>query len=96
MATKSNIRSMRFSDDILQMIEAQIGDTFTQKFENLVTRCVWELPEKEKRLYDLEKEITVKRNELYTLAQKVNNYSNRVRRLILDIERLEETIKSIM
>ncbi len=30
MANKSNIRSMRFSDDILAMIESQTGDTFVR------------------------------------------------------------------
>ena len=47
MAQKSNIRSMRFSDEIIQMIESQAGETFTAKFEALVTRCMWELPQKE-------------------------------------------------
>ncbi len=43
MATKNNIRSIRFSDEMIELIDRQIGDTLTQKFENLVTKCVWEL-----------------------------------------------------
>lgn len=43
MAQKNNIRSIRFSDEIADLIDRQSGETFTQKFENLVTRCAWEL-----------------------------------------------------
>ena len=50
MANKNNIRSIRISDDILELIEQQVGNNFTEKWENLVTRCVWELPQKEKEL----------------------------------------------
>ena len=50
MATKNNIRSIRFSDELAELIDRQIGDTFTQKFENLVTKCVWELSNREKQL----------------------------------------------
>lgn len=47
MANKSNIRSIRFSDDLAELIDRQNGETFTAKFENLITRCVWELPRQE-------------------------------------------------
>ena len=50
MATKNNIRSIRFSDELAELIDRQIGETFTQKFENLVTKCVWELPKREEQL----------------------------------------------
>lgn len=33
---KNNIRSIRFSDELAELIDRQIGDTFTEKFENLV------------------------------------------------------------
>lgn len=57
MAAKNNIRSIRFSDDILAAIEAQVGRNFTEKFENIVTRCLWELPATEEKLKDLEGKI---------------------------------------
>ena len=47
---KNNIRSIRFSDDLAELIERQAGQTFTEKFERLITRCVWELPRQEERL----------------------------------------------
>lgn len=54
MGKKNNIRSIRFSDELAELIERQQGDTFTQKFENLVTRCVWELPAKQRQVKQLE------------------------------------------
>lgn len=44
MAQKNNIRSIRFSDELAELIDRQMGRTFTEKFENLVIRCVWGLP----------------------------------------------------
>jgi len=69
MATKSNIRSIRFSDELAELIDRQVGDTFTQKFENLVTKCVWELPNREKQLKDIEEQIKKERERLYSLQK---------------------------
>lgn len=69
MATKNNIRSIRFSDELAELIDRQVGDTFTQKFENLVTKCVWELPNREKQLKDIEEQIKKERERLYRLEQ---------------------------
>lgn len=69
MAAKNNIRSIRFSDELAELIDRQVGDTFTQKFENLVTRCVWELPQKEKELAYIEADIQRERKRLYNLQR---------------------------
>ena len=37
MANKNNIRSIRFSDELAELIDQQVGRTFTEKFENLIT-----------------------------------------------------------
>lgn len=66
---KNNIRSIRFSDELADLIERQMGDTFTQKFENLITRCVWELPEQEKRLEKVREDIRLERKRLYNLQR---------------------------
>lgn len=70
MATKNNIRSIRFSDELAELIDRQVGRTFTEKFENLVTRCVWELPKKEAELEGIEKRISQERQRLRELEQK--------------------------
>lgn len=72
MAKKNNIRSIRFSDEMIEMIESQAGETFTAKFEALVTRCMWELPKKEQELEYIQKQITQRRQQLSRLGQKVN------------------------
>ena len=43
---KNNIRSVRFSDEMIEIINQQIGDNFTQKFERMVYNCYMLLPEK--------------------------------------------------
>lgn len=69
MAQKNNIRSIRFSDELAELIDRQVGDTFTQKFENLITRCVWELPQREKELALIQADIQRERERLYNLQR---------------------------
>lgn len=67
MAQKSNIRSIRISNDMAELIDRQAGANFTEKWENLVTRCVWELPQKEEQLKAIQAEIKQERQRLYDL-----------------------------
>ena len=83
MAAKNNIRSIRFSDELAELIDRQVGDTFTQKFENLITRCVWELPQREKQLADIQAQIKKEMDRLYDL-----------RRAAEQLRMLEQDIKS--
>ena len=69
MAQKNNIRSIRFSDELAELIDHQVGDTFTAKFETLITRCVWELPQKEKQLKAIQARIDQERQRLYDLQR---------------------------
>lgn len=68
MAKKDNLKCIRLSDEMVEVIEAQQGQNFSQKFENLVTRCMWELPAKEKQLAELQDEIDAKRAELRKIS----------------------------
>ena len=70
MATKPNIRSIRFSDELAELIDRQVGNSFTEKFENLITRCVWELPQKEAELERLEEKIQQERKRLAELQKR--------------------------
>ena len=70
MAKKNNIRSIRFSDEIIEMIESQAGETFTAKFEALITRCMWELPKKEQELKFLQEQIDQVRKNLRYIADR--------------------------
>lgn len=102
MAKKNNIRSIRFSDEMIEMIESQAGDSFTAKFEALVTRCMWELPKKEQELKQIKSEIDYQRKKLsriskqayelestmYRLNNSVGQYSNMVKREISTLEKM--------
>ena len=67
MTRKPNIRSIRFSDELAELIDRQAGNSFTEKFEGLITRCVWELPQKEEELKQLQEQIDERRKELKEL-----------------------------
>lgn len=92
MAKKGNIRSIRFSDEIAELIDRQIGDTFTAKFENLVIRCVWELPGKEEQLAQLEAEIGKKREQLRQMSAQAGELGATINELFPKVRALEEGI----
>ena len=83
MATKNNNRNIRISDQMLLLIEQQPGNNFTEKWENLVIRCNWELPEKQKELERIQGQIQRERlrlqdmEKLYLKLAAVYNDLNR-------------------
>ena len=93
MAGKNNIRSMRFSDEIIKIIEAQPGETFTAKFENLVHKCVRELPEREKHLKFVEKLIKEERQKLDEVRQKKSKVEQYARSLEYELQRATQVLK---
>lgn len=92
MAAKNNIRSIRFSDEMAELIDRQQGDTFTQKFENLITRCVWELPAKERELEQLEERIRQKREQLLEMSTQVRTLGATINELCPKLASLEASI----
>lgn len=78
MATKSNIRSIRLSDDIIDIIESQEGANFTAKFENLVRFCMEELPAKEKQLKEYQKMIENERQQLRFIREKKQKFERNI------------------
>ncbi len=67
---KNNIRSVRFSDEMIEIINQQIGDNFTQRFERMVYNCYMLLPEKERQAERLDTLIKEKREELNKLQDR--------------------------
>ncbi len=85
---KNNIRSVRFSDEMIEIINQQIGDNFTQKFERMVYNCYMLLPEKQSQADRLDVLIKEKREALnklqdryYTGVQFLNTLEARLRDL---------------
>lgn len=96
MAKKSNIRSIRFSDDILEIIESQEGETFTAKFESLIRKCYQELPNKEKELSYIQKQIKIEKESYTYVRKEVNKLRNTVRGLNYTLESMTRQINQAM
>lgn len=95
MASKSNIRSMRFSDEMIEIIESQTGVTFTAKFEALVTRCIWELPRKQDELETIKMQISMEKEQLQDIRQKRILLESNIRDLNWTIENAQRQVKRI-
>lgn len=95
MAGKPNIRSIRFSDELAELIERQVRSTSTEKFENLVTRCVWELPQKEEELKRLQKDIEQERRLLVKLMQKRRNLDQVIQSIQQNLDYQLEKLKKL-
>ena len=96
MATKKNIRSIRFSDKLAELIERQEGDTFTQKFEGLVTRCAWELPARTSELKQIESRIEEKREQLRQMTIQAGELQMMLNNLTRKAVELEAGIKQAL
>lgn len=106
MAKKSNIRSIRFSDEIIEIIEAQEGETFTAKFETLIRKCYQEIPAKEQelkfvkiridqetqRLRRIQKKAGELEQSINNMAYTMQTYNSQAKRAVQALEKLlEET-----
>ena len=83
MATKSNIRSFRYSDETAAILEAQPGESLNAKFENLVKTCFQTLPQKQEQLAQIEAKIAERRETLRKLEKATE-----------EINRLEQDLKN--
>jgi len=96
MANKNNIRSIRISDDILELIDRQAGNNFTEKWENLVTRCVWELPQKEKELQRIQEQIRRENEKLKDLWKSSREWRMTMQNINARIMALENALDQEM
>ena len=92
MAAKNNIRSIRFSDELAELVDQQQGDTFTQKFENLITRCVWELPAKEEQLEQIDRQIQEKKKLLMQMTVQAGELRMTINDLLPKVRALETSV----
>lgn len=92
MAAKNNIRSIRFSDEMAELIDRQQGNTFTQKFENLINRCIWELPAKEEQLEQIDRQIQEKKKLLMKMTVQAGELRMTINDLLPKVRALETSI----
>lgn len=89
---KNNIRSVRFSDEMIEIINQQIGDNFTQKFERMVYNCYMLLPEKQRQLEKLESDIRLRRRDLEDLSNRYNSAAGCLRSLEYQIKGIQSNL----
>ena len=93
---KGNIRSIRFSDELIEIIDQQVGDNFTQKFERLVYNCYMLLPEKERQLDQLEERIQRKRADLAELSQHYDISARTLRSIENELFAIKRTLSHLI
>jgi len=86
MALKTKIRSLRFSEEMEDLINQQVGDTFSAKFDRLVYNCYMLAPSKEIEIQQLEKKISRQKELLKTLH---SNYEELYKSSILLTSKLQ-------
>lgn len=69
MATKNNIRSFRYSDEVACILGQQPGKSLNEKFENLVHTCYFVVEEKEAQLAKVNSQIEQRRQVLRNLEK---------------------------
>lgn len=89
---KNNIRFVRFSDEMIEIINQQIGDNFTQKFERMVYNCYMLLPEKQRQLEKLESDIRLRRRDLEDLSNRYNSAAGCLRSLEYQIKGIQSNL----
>ena len=90
---KGNIRSIRFSDELIEIIDQQQGDNFTQKFERLVYNCYMLVPQKEEQVKRLDQLIADKQKALHSLQDRYYTgcqFLNALEARLRDLNRLIE------
>ena len=88
---KNNIRSVRFSDEMIEIINQQIGDNFTQKFERMVYNCYMLLPEKERQAREWDDRISRSKEKYYALSKRYSEACAFMISLENQLKRLERT-----
>ena len=88
-APKNNHRSIRFTDEVAKIIEAQEGDNFNQKLENLINECYLSAPRIKKEINSLELYKKKLYDDIDELKQKAVLVTNKHRLLETSLNRYE-------
>lgn len=93
---KSHPRSVRLDEEVVELIEQQIGETFTQKLETLVYNCYWMLPAKDKELKAINKEIERRQAKLRQLMVEYDKYSGYAGSIGYSMKTLSDRLKTFI
>lgn len=95
MAKKSNLKSVRLSDQVMDYVINFEGDGFNQKFENLVLFCMEQEETKKQRITLLDQQIAKRYKKLYALQQLSSEIGD-VRRALTHLERQANDLSELM
>lgn len=95
MAKKSNLKSVRLSDQIMDYVINFEGDGFNQKFENLVLFCMEQEEVKKQKLASLDQQITKQYKKLDTLREFSSEIRG-VRVALIHLERQANDLSALM
>lgn len=85
MAKKSNLKSVRLSDQVMDYVINFKGDGFNQKFENLVLFCMEQEETKKQKIAFLDQQIVKQYKKLDALRQ-ISSEIGDVRRALTNLE----------
>ena len=86
MAKKSNLKSVRLSDQVMDYVINFEGDGFNQKFENLVLFCMKQEKDKKQTIAWLDQQIEERYRKLNALKELTFEISD-LRRALTHLER---------
>ena len=95
MAKKSNLKSVRLSDQVMDYVINFEGDGFNQKFENLVLFCMEQEESKKQRITLLDQQIAKQYKKLYAL-QQISSEIGDVRRALTNLEWKANDLSELM
>lgn len=93
---KSKPKTMRFDVEVEKIIQECKGNSFSEKFHNLVYDYKKYLPELTKRKNDLEQEIREQANTLHELQGTIYKYQLLVSNLDYVRKDIEDVIQSVV
>lgn len=88
---KRNLKSIRLSDDIVELVESFDGENFSQKIANMIFMCKKELPIRQKQLDTLEDLIEKRAAQLEFIEGKIDQVDN----ILCDVLCLQPTLNKI-
>ena len=95
MAKKSNLKSIRLSDQVMDYVINFEGDGFNQKFENLVLFCMEQEETKKQKIAFLDQQIVKQYKKLDALRQLISKISA-VSEALLDLEWRTNDLSALM
>lgn len=94
--SKTFIRSIRFSDEMMEIINQQVGENFNQKFERLIYNCYMLAGEKEKEIQRLDEQIKAKREQLAKLQNSYDKFRDQVPNIAYRLEYIHDVLGDLL